>query len=628
MMGSKSFVFRFADVEVREREFCLVKAGEVLPVEPKAFRVLLFLLNNPQKLIKKDELLDAVWNDTAVSENSLARSASLCYAVCSETTSTSRASSPRYPRWDIAFVCPVEVAEDASGESGLRRLRRTESDETDLPNGLEAEGVVWDTTPETPAPVVDPVVREKELRKQARRRLQKRLIFALPILVVALAAAAWYLLRPLPPPHITTYSQLTHDGHEKLLGGTDGSKIYFTQFQPNSLNQVGVAGGEVAQIPAALPGFFWMLDVSPDGSNLLVTSSESGSDENSLWTVRALGGTSRRIGKSWSATFSPDGNSIAYFIAPGELWLVQSDGTGAHKLASIGGTDLRWSPDGKVMRFSRDGVLWEISADGSHLHEVLPGWQYRGRECCGRWTPDGKFYIFLTTVTAYRGDKIWALDERRRLFRHPSAEPIQLTTGPINWRDPIPGKGMNKIFSDGKTPRGELCRFDQKTKQLQPFLGAISAQDVSFSKDGRSIAYVSYPDGLLWKANRDGSNPVQLSTPPIYAANPRWSPDSSEILFNDIQVNEPNRIYLVSSQDRSPQRLLPDYPGNHNEPGWSADGRRIVFQRQGVDGKGELCILDLANRQVAPVPGSVKLSSPRWSPDGKYIAAISEVQGS
>ena len=39
-MVSKSFVFRFADVEVREREFSLTKAGEVLPVEPKAFRVL------------------------------------------------------------------------------------------------------------------------------------------------------------------------------------------------------------------------------------------------------------------------------------------------------------------------------------------------------------------------------------------------------------------------------------------------------------------------------------------------------------------------------------------------------------------------------------------------------------
>jgi len=76
-MAGKSFIFRFADVEVREREFSLVKAGEVLPVEPKAFRVLLILLRNPQKLLPKDELLTAVWGDTAVSENSLARSIAL-----------------------------------------------------------------------------------------------------------------------------------------------------------------------------------------------------------------------------------------------------------------------------------------------------------------------------------------------------------------------------------------------------------------------------------------------------------------------------------------------------------------------------------------------------------------------
>ena len=37
-MASKSFVFRFDDVEVREREFTLIKAGKVLTVEPKAFR--------------------------------------------------------------------------------------------------------------------------------------------------------------------------------------------------------------------------------------------------------------------------------------------------------------------------------------------------------------------------------------------------------------------------------------------------------------------------------------------------------------------------------------------------------------------------------------------------------------
>ena len=56
-MAAKSFVFRFADIEVREREFSLTKAGETLAVEPKAFRVLLILLRNPRKLVTKEELL-------------------------------------------------------------------------------------------------------------------------------------------------------------------------------------------------------------------------------------------------------------------------------------------------------------------------------------------------------------------------------------------------------------------------------------------------------------------------------------------------------------------------------------------------------------------------------------------
>lgn len=74
MPGHKPSVFRFADLEVREREFSLTKGGEIAQVEPKAFRVLLFLLHNPQKLITKAELLDAMWGETAVSENSLTRS--------------------------------------------------------------------------------------------------------------------------------------------------------------------------------------------------------------------------------------------------------------------------------------------------------------------------------------------------------------------------------------------------------------------------------------------------------------------------------------------------------------------------------------------------------------------------
>jgi DNA-binding winged helix-turn-helix (wHTH) protein len=107
----KYLVFNFADVEVREREFSVIKAGEVLPVEPKAFRVLLFLLRNPHKLITKDQLLDAVWNDISVSENSLTRSIALLRRVLGDDT-----HEPRYiatvPTVGYRFLCDVQVTDD------------------------------------------------------------------------------------------------------------------------------------------------------------------------------------------------------------------------------------------------------------------------------------------------------------------------------------------------------------------------------------------------------------------------------------------------------------------------------------------------------------------------------------
>ena len=117
MIANKSCIFRFANVEVREREFSIIKAGEAVPVEPKAFRVLLFLLRNPQKPITKEELLDAVWGETAVSENSLARSVALLRRLLDDDT-----HQPRYIETvatvGYRFACQVEVVEDANGGLG------------------------------------------------------------------------------------------------------------------------------------------------------------------------------------------------------------------------------------------------------------------------------------------------------------------------------------------------------------------------------------------------------------------------------------------------------------------------------------------------------------------------------
>ena len=83
----------------------------------------------------------------------------------------------------------------------------------------------------------------------------------------------------------------------------------------------------------------------------------------------------------------------------------------------------------------------------------------------------------------------------------------------------------------GKSRGASFSRFDAETKQFLPFLAGISAQGVVFSKDGKSVAYASYPDDSLWKANRDGSHPVQLTDPPMTVFLPRWSPDGTQIIF-------------------------------------------------------------------------------------------------
>src|SRR4051812_20368383 len=114
-MGIKSFVFRFNDVEVREREFALFKAGKPLAVEPKAFRALLFLVRNPHKVISKEELLNAVWGDVAVAEGSLTRCIWLLRRVLGDDI-----NQPRYIETvatvGYRFIGKVEVSEDASGE--------------------------------------------------------------------------------------------------------------------------------------------------------------------------------------------------------------------------------------------------------------------------------------------------------------------------------------------------------------------------------------------------------------------------------------------------------------------------------------------------------------------------------
>jgi DNA-binding winged helix-turn-helix (wHTH) protein/Tol biopolymer transport system component len=640
MKVNKSFVFHFADVEVREREFSLINGGKVLAVEPKAFRVLLLLLRNPQKLISKEELLNSVWGDTAVTEGSLTHCIWLLRRLLGDDV-----NEPRFIETvatvGYRLVCKVEVSEIASED-----LQATDKaiglSEADVVETL-ANGGMARAAANPPAQIVKPAGDVERSGKQTEGRhntLRRWLLAGVTVLVAGLATATWYLRRPLPPLRVTEYTPITHDGRPKAIAGTDGNRLYFNwNNDPQPTAQVAISGGEIAQVPVALP-LPRIMDVSPDGSTLLVASNDGG--QRSLWNVEVPAGSLRRLlTDAWvdSAAWSPDGRSVVYGPGNGDLNVIRSDGTGTRKLAIVSGLagPLSWSPDGSKIRFSRDNRLWEVSSDGSGLHPLLPGWRPSSSQCCGHWTPDGKFFVFLSRgALSYYNDhlaasQLWVLDERRGLFRRAPTEPVQLTSGPIRWNSPIPSKDGTKIFADGVILRGELVRYDAQSSRLQPWLGGISAEFVTFSPDGQFVAYVTFPEGILWRANRDGSHPVQLTDAPWHPLNPRWSPDGAQILFFQYDWAGHVRSYIVPSQGGTPRSLLPEDNEGQSDPNWSPDGHKIVFSTLETPGQQSgvfnLRVLDLASHQITTLPGSEGVWSPRWSPNGRFIAGLNGPAG-
>ena len=247
---------------------------------------------------------------------------------------------------------------------------------------------------------------------------------------------------------------------------------------------------------------------------------------------------------------------------------------------------------------------------------------------CMNWTAGNKLFLLISPKDGV--SNVWAISESGRL-RGREPQPVQLTFGPVSFQCTVASKDGKQVYALGRTGRGELSIYDAQAGMFRMYLNGISAGSTDFSSDGQWVAYVTHPQGNLWRSRLDGSDRRQLTFSPMGPVLvPRWSPDGQFLAFMEWGVQK--KVYRVSADGGAPMLLL---SGDFQpaDPSWSPDGKFLVYaggslemSRNPKEGRSEIRILDLSTKQSKTVPGSQGMYSPRWSPDGHYLVALSDDQ--
>jgi DNA-binding winged helix-turn-helix (wHTH) protein/WD40 repeat protein len=603
----------------------LWKAGFRIKLQGQPFKVLTTLLEKPGQVVTREELQTRLWGkDTVVDfDHSLGTAINKIREALGDS-----AENPRFietlARRGYRFIAPVGVIEPPGMPSEATAASSNDAAQTGSQAGSMSAGAEQGAFP----------------AQLVTTKTSKRTRWATIAIAVLTACVAGFFVGSSRtgsgPPHII---QITHNGHlapsvdsiEDLAAATtDGVHLYAATLDSGHsvLSAVSISGGlvEPLNIPSevASPA---LGDISPDGSRLLLRDHLSPEAEQPLWVVPTIGGSALRVGDvlAHDATWMPDGDGILYANGT-DLYLTHLSRQQQIHYASLPGRAfwLRWEPNGKLLRFTvldpttHTLSLWQITSSDRTPQRILGGFNQPAGECCGVWTADGRSFVFQSSKGG--NNDLW------KLSGSSASNPVRLTDGPLEFESPIAARSGSRIFFMGADARSELESV-APNGDLVPVKGFLStAVRVDYSRNGKWVTWTD-TGGQLWRARSDGTEKLQITPDNLSAFLARWSPDGSRIAVMAREAGKAWQIYITSANGGDFQPLLKE-KRNAGDPSWSPDGSSIVFGRtndaMGKDNEARtLNIVHLPDGAIEAVPDSAGLFSPRWSPDGRYIAALS-----
>ncbi len=322
-----------------------------------------------------------------------------------------------------------------------------------------------------------------------------------------------------------------------------------------------------------------------------------------LWIVPRSGGQARRLtthpGDELFPKFSPDGKWIAFtgeYDGNSDVYVIPSEGGEPKRLTYHPGNDfvLGWTPDGKILfRSSRASApaayqrLFTVSPEGG-MPDMLPV----PRASLTSFSPDGQRIAYTSTSQEFR---TW------KRYRGGWSPPIGIYDLKKNTYEELPhGNGMDMFpmwhgngiyFISDRDGIMNLYRYDLGTKQTRKL---TNYKEFDVKWPSLSTDTIVYENGGL-------------------------------LYWLDLNSEKTTHIPItVASDDVVARPEIKNVGDNIRSFGLSPSGVRAVFEA-----RGEIFTIPVEHgsvRNLTQSPGVHELD-PEWSPDGKWVAYLSDRSG-
>ncbi|MBS1788867.1 MAG: PD40 domain-containing protein [Acidobacteria bacterium] len=640
-------VFVFDDIRVDPHFARILKSGSEVPIEPKAFDLLIFLIENRGRLLEKNELLDAVWKDVSVTENALTREIARLRKTLGDDPKAARYIQTVHTR-GYRFIADVGVLHGAARNGGAANGHHSVI-------GKEEEGLAAVAAVEAARQLATQPQPDFSQAKLLRLPSRKALLLVVVLSLVCIAA------------------------------------FFVWRFYVANTVQIAPEILEITPITTT-PGMALNPTFSPDGNTLAYSSDQSGSFELYAKPL-APGGREIQItfdgNLNLEPAWSPDGKSIAYHSDKrGGIWLISALGGTPRQLTEFG-CHPAWSHDGTTIAFQSESfhdliqpyassaTLWAVSSQGGEPRQISQAGNPVGGHLCPAWSPDGKRIAFLNAnLTSYQ---IWSVEvgtehskqmtpngsgDKADLVWDGDGKSIYFTMGMMLLKlrvDPATGSSVGKpvkvadlgatvfrnptISADGKkiaysawapksniwsVPLGPPAKLAQRASQSA--VGAVGSPVpltnethsrnnlTAFSPDGRRIAFTSERRGVgyqLWLMDADGGNQTQLTADAQAALAPSWFPDGLRLAFQSIRQGHQTISSLAL--DTRKERVLSDAT-IIEIPRLSPNGARAAFTYT-PGGFYNIGLMNTESGNPEQLTFERRFTGfPSWSPDGQWLA--------